>query len=228
MNASTARHYAAAFDPASGAATAWNPAPNAEVYAIRPIGSTVYLGGAFTSVAGQTRSGAAAVDDGTGTTPTDWNPKITGSVYQLAVSGSSIYAAGSFQTVNDTTSRDNVGLFNTTTGAPIGGFAPVVGGDVFALGVGGGTVVAGGSFRAVGSGDPLRFRRDNLGALDLGTGQSTNWAPDDERRRLRAGRVGLDRLRGRRLHARQRIRDAQRARGVRRRPTSAPCRGTRT
>ena len=178
VNGGTTRHYAAAFDPASGAATAWNPAPNAEVYAIGLVGSTVYLGGAFTTVAGQARSGAAAVDDAAGTTPTGWNPKINGSVYQLAVSGSSIYAAGSFQTVNDTTSRDNVALFNASTGAPIGGFAPVVGGDVFALGVSGSTVAAGGAFRAVGSGDPLRFRRDNLGALDLGTGQSTTWDPD--------------------------------------------------
>ena len=57
-------------------------------------GSTVYAGGAFTSIGGQARSHIAALDATTGAA-TAWNPNANGvAVYALAVSGSTVYAGG--------------------------------------------------------------------------------------------------------------------------------------
>jgi hypothetical protein len=177
VNTGTIRHFAAAFDPASGTATSWDPRPNGAVYALVVANFTVYLGGSFTTVFGAARNAAAAVDADTATLDS-WDPNVTGAVYQLAASGTTIYAAGSFQTVNGgTTSRDNVALFDNSTGTAVEGFAPVVGGDVFALGLAGTSLVAGGAFHSAANGDPGTFRRDNLAAVDLPTGLPTSWNP---------------------------------------------------
>ncbi len=82
------------------AAPSW--VPNGTVYAVAKVGSTVYLGGDFTSltdpVSHQTasRSHLAAVDATTGA-PTSWNPGADGSVRTLAVGPSgTVYAGGTF------------------------------------------------------------------------------------------------------------------------------------
>ncbi|GIW09481.1 MAG: hypothetical protein KatS3mg061_0538 [Dehalococcoidia bacterium] len=47
--------------------------PDDWVYALAVSGSTVYVGGGFTSVGGQTRNRLAALDAATGNV-TSWNP----------------------------------------------------------------------------------------------------------------------------------------------------------
>jgi len=93
---------------ASGAATAWNPNPSGGFYgpcvhALVISGTTVYVGGLFTSIGGQTRNAIAALDELGAAT--DWNPgayggsKFGSRVYALAVSGTTVYAGGIFSII---------------------------------------------------------------------------------------------------------------------------------
>jgi hypothetical protein len=59
---------------------------------------TVYAGGDFTSIGGQSRRDLAALDATTGLA-TEWNPGADKPVYTLAVSGSTVYAGGAFTSI---------------------------------------------------------------------------------------------------------------------------------
>ncbi len=91
------RNHIAAIDATTGAATSWNPDPNgigtrpAEPLAVS--GSTVYVGGGFTSIGGQPRNRIAALDATTGAA-TSWNPNANLGVSALVVSGSTVYVGG--------------------------------------------------------------------------------------------------------------------------------------
>ena len=86
-------------DAATGQATAWNPDASNDVFALAVSGSTVYAGGDFTLIGGQTRNYIAALDATTGLA-TAWDPGANGGhVNALAVSGSTVYAGGSFTSI---------------------------------------------------------------------------------------------------------------------------------
>jgi hypothetical protein len=155
----------------------------AEIDAIVVSGSTVYLGGYFRSVDGQSRSSIAALDAATGA-PTSWNPNATYSpspssarVSSLLVNGSSIYAGGTFDAIGGQ-ARSHLAELDAAGNAT--GWNPNVNGDVLALGIRIGgkvpivvTIYAGGMFTAVGG-----QARWSLAAIDAGTGIPTaNWAP---------------------------------------------------
>src|SRR5204863_1140366 len=88
---------------AGGTLSPWNPNANTTVYALAVSGSTIYAGGDFTSIGGQSRNKIAALDATTGSA-TSWNPNATGgafgsSVFALAVNGSTVYAGGFFNNI---------------------------------------------------------------------------------------------------------------------------------
>ncbi len=89
----------AALDATTGAATAWNPdatysgRPNVRALAVTD--SVVYVGGVFTSIGGQPRSGLAALDRRTGLA-TAWNPAPDGFVRCLALYDSAVLVGGVF------------------------------------------------------------------------------------------------------------------------------------
>jgi hypothetical protein len=113
-----ARNYIAALDTGTGQATDWNPNASGGfgmypgVYALAISGSTVYVGGLFGSIGGQSRNWIAALDAATGQA-TAWNPNASGGdtfycgVYALAISGSTVYAGGTFTTIGGQT-RNNI------------------------------------------------------------------------------------------------------------------------
>jgi len=105
----TVRNRLAAINVADGSLTSWNPDAGVAggVSAITVDGntSTVYVGGGFTTVGGQARSGVAAIDN-LGNVSNSWMPTITGGgVDTIAVDvpfRAAVYMGGAFTGVNDT------------------------------------------------------------------------------------------------------------------------------
>jgi beta-propeller uncharacterized protein DUF5122 len=163
-----ARNRIAALDITTGLATEWNPAavgpvagPLAFVGALAVSGSTVYVGGSFTSVGGQGRSNIAALDVTTGLA-TAWNPGADGDVYALAVSGSKVYAGGHFTRIGGQ-ARSYIAALETATGLATAWNPGVGGAPVRTLALSGPTIYAGGDSQF-----------GNIAAFDVGTG-ATVW-----------------------------------------------------
>jgi hypothetical protein len=96
------RNGLAALDAGTGAATGWDPNPSgsspSSQVSVDPLalsGSTVYVGGSFSSIGGQARAGLAGLDAATGAA-TSWNPRGD-HVSDLAVGlDGSLWAGGNF------------------------------------------------------------------------------------------------------------------------------------
>ena len=174
----------AAIDATLGTATVWNPNPTPPLQTLGPNGYYVshfapvivdgdrlLVGGSFTNIAGQTRSGAASFDLATGGI-TGWNPyAIVGQVNSLATQGDRAYLGGSFRSVNGVPRRGLAAL-DAASGVATG-WNPDVAGTVRALGLTGQTLYLGGSFTQVGS-QP----RKNLAAVDVSSGQVASWSQE--------------------------------------------------
>ncbi len=78
--------------------TSFDPVLNGPVLALRlsPDGKTVYAGGSFTTVDGQTRYRLAAFDAASGSLKTGFTPVAGATVRALAVSNSTVYFGGDF------------------------------------------------------------------------------------------------------------------------------------
>ena len=185
------RTYAAAFnpDPTNAAVTVWDPGPDGQVYALEVVGSTVFVGGAFSDIGAtpDTRIGLGAVTAASGELAS-WNPRLNvgSQVYAISApgNGSTVYAGGSFGRANTSIQRDNVAGFQAAPAsdgtAPLTGLWSIVGGNVDALALSGTTLGVGGEFRTAGGGNGTTAAprpRANLAAIDLTTGMATNWNP---------------------------------------------------
>jgi len=154
------RNSIAALDTATGNATAWDPNPNAsggaypDVYALAVSGSTVYAGGLFTSIGGQSRNYIAALDASTGHA-TPWNPNPADPnlghpyIHALAVSGATVYAGGRFTFIGGQ-SRKRIAALDAVTGNATPWDPNATGGNyVRALAVFGSTIYVGGDFTTI-------------------------------------------------------------------------------
>ena len=175
------RNHLAALDIGSGAATAWDPNAtgpsttstthdSTEIDALAISGSTLYAGGNFTAIGGQTRNRLAAFDLAAGQL-NPWNPNADNTVYALAALGSRIYAGGTFTTVGGMP-RARLAALDAATGTPTP-WNPDANGSVYALAPSGSTLYAGGAFTYIGGRNRLR-----IAALDTLTTRATNWNPD--------------------------------------------------
>jgi len=164
----------AALDAVTGQPAAWSQPLggfiNSYVDAIVVAGSTVYVGGSFSAVGGQTRNNLAALDAVTGQL-TAWNPGTNTVVTTLAASDRTIYAGGYF-TAAGGQSRMGLAAFEAVTGR-LTIWSPGGTQRVNALTIANNTVYAGGDFDSFG-GQPRR----NLAALDATTGKVTAWNAD--------------------------------------------------
>ncbi|MDQ4040600.1 MAG: PQQ-like beta-propeller repeat protein, partial [Actinomycetota bacterium] len=157
-----ARENLAALDPATGAATGWNPRPNGPVLALARSGPTIYAGGAFSHVGEpgrerlRRRLAGLNVSDGQATS---FDANIGGqalgaSVRALAVSGSAVYLGGHFADVAGNP-RSHLAAVDPNTGGALGWgpevSRPDIEARVDALALGDDAVYAGGTFASVGS-----------------------------------------------------------------------------
>ena len=87
----------------------WAPAADDVVEALAISGSTLYVGGSFTSIddggGAQTRNRLAAIGATSGLLDANWAPLADAAVYALDVDSSgTVYAGGAFANMNDGTS----------------------------------------------------------------------------------------------------------------------------
>ncbi len=183
------RNHIAAIDsdptsPTYGHATAWNPGASSTVTAFAVSGSTVYVGGYFTSIQGSSggpyaRSYIAAIDASTGN-PTSWNPGANDYVEALAVSGSTVYAGGRFTSIQGASggpyTRNRLAAINASTGNPTS-WNPNLNGMVRAVVISGSTIYAGGSFTSIQGSSGGPYARNYIAAIDASTGNPTSWNP---------------------------------------------------
>ncbi|NTU70524.1 MAG: cadherin-like domain-containing protein [Coriobacteriia bacterium] len=176
-----ARNDIAALDASAGStgtATAWNPNANSGVRAIAVDGSTVYVGGYFTTIGGATRSGIAALDAAAGATgtATAWNPNSSDGILALAVDGSTVYAAGNFTsaTIGGAT-RSGIAALDASAGSTGTATAwnPRPDGMVLTLATDGSTIYAGGRFTSLGA-----VTRNNLAKLKADGTLDLDWDPN--------------------------------------------------
>ncbi len=145
----TARSGIAAIDSTTGATTAWNPSAGGTapyVYALALSGATLYAGGDFTSIGGQSRARLAALGVTSGLA-TSWNPGADNAVTALALLGGRVYAGGAFANAGGQ-SRAYLAAIDSASGVAAAWNAPTDA-AVSELSAVGGTIIAGGSFATV-------------------------------------------------------------------------------
>jgi alpha-tubulin suppressor-like RCC1 family protein len=198
------RNGLAAIDPATGHVTSWDAGikggafgldANTHVDSLLVSGSTLYIGGSFTSVNNDTtpvnRNGMAALNL-SDAQATGWDPDIgqtfvdgnITTVHSMAIAGSTLYAGGMFNTVNGGGfTRNMLAAFNLTDGTATS-WDPDVSSDngpegvhdvVNSIAISGDTLYAGGHFTTVNGGG---VNRNNLAAFNLTDGTATAWDPD--------------------------------------------------
>jgi hypothetical protein len=160
--------------------TEWEAGTDGPVYALARSGAgggvTLYLGGAFTTVNGESRVGLAAIDVNGALVP-EFDPAVTGgseTVLALEVRGSTLYVGGSFDGVGGGSSA-NLGAVDASGTAT--SWSPDVNAPVFTIAVApdGSRVYAGGVFSQVNS---PQVARSNIAAFDGTTGAVVaDWNP---------------------------------------------------
>ncbi len=155
----------------------FNPNPSgdewSEIYSLTIVGDTLYVGGKFDSIGGETRANLAALDATTGLA-TDWNPDPDGWVFIIVAEGNEIYVGGAFFTIGGET-RSGIAELDATTGLATD-WNSDISGYVYDLALTEDVIYV------VGNIGVQTDEQDIYGiiALDATTGLAVDWNPDPE------------------------------------------------
>ncbi|GIW66719.1 MAG: hypothetical protein KatS3mg095_0617 [Candidatus Parcubacteria bacterium] len=153
---------------------------NGYINALLINSSTLYIGGSFDKINGQTRNNLAAIDL-ISKSLIDWSPQVEGVIFSLAKSSTTLYVGGDFSSINNFP-RDNLAAFNLSDHSLIS-WQPQISGlflpSIYSLVVSSSTLYVGGSFEEINN-----QSRKNLAAFDLSNDESnpqlTDWSPQIE------------------------------------------------
>lgn len=181
-----------AVDAETGAILDWYPGGGSayddeEVAALTVSGSTVFIGGRFRGIGGQSRASLAAVDAVTGLA-TSWTAhcysdvqnSYPGLVTHIVVKDSTVYVAGEFTAVlgdmftGPIMSRNGLAAIDLAT-AEIAEWDPASNGPVYSLWVGDSVAYVGGAFSEIG-GQP----RLGIAAISRSSALATPWNPGEQ------------------------------------------------
>ncbi|MCW2760183.1 MAG: hypothetical protein JWR85_384, partial [Marmoricola sp.] len=116
-----------------------------ETYALQQVGTTMYVGGKFSTLGGQSRSNIGAFSATTGAMA-GFAPRFNGPVWAIeSLGGSRLAVGGDFTTVNGL-ARRGLAVLNATTGATETTFNANLNGRVTSLQLVNGRLIAGGGF----------------------------------------------------------------------------------
>jgi hypothetical protein len=161
------RNRLAAIDPATGAATSWNPNADGKVFnlALSPDRTRLYAVGSFTSIGTVKRKRIAAFDAASGALESWKGPGINNVVRGIATLGNSVYIGGAFTKVAGQPRAHLASLAASSAG--LQSWAPTADGLVKRIVTSDTRMYVAGDFGAV-NGSTER----NMAALDPATGAS--------------------------------------------------------
>jgi hypothetical protein len=175
------RHGLAACSESTGAIRPWNPGAYGRVYSLAHIGSTIYVGGKFTTLAGKPRLNIGAAT--TSGTATSFNPGAGDTVYVVRPGpNGNIFAGGTFGVlggrtharVGEVTPAGTPVSWNVTVGQVSGSACPPrCHPVVFTIAFSGSTVYFGGHFGLVNG-----QSRNSAAAVSLASGSLLQWNPN--------------------------------------------------
>ncbi len=130
---SAARANLAAFDATTGELLAgFRADTNGAVYDIQTDGTSLFIGGTFTTVGGTSRRRLAAIDPATGALRASFRADADRTVYHLSLVGSTLYVGGAFTAIGGA-ARTRAAAVSTGTGAVDAAFDPVIDGTVLGI-----------------------------------------------------------------------------------------------
>ena len=179
----TLRLYIAALNPTTGAPTVWNPQCDNTISSLMISGSTLYVSGYFSSMAGQGRRSLAAFNTTSGAiTPLTLGSvnAINLAVFSMSLYNDTLYMGGlkvtqAFGYPVPYTNSINVVTNQLTTWDPALAYYPWAYGSVFGLAANANEVYIGGQFHSVNN-----VGRKGLAALSAATGQPVAWNPSTD------------------------------------------------
>ena len=163
------RNHILAFNAATGSiSTSFAPNVNGAVWAIVPSGTSLYIGGSFSSVNGVARRGLAKIDATTGAVDTSFNAALTsGNVTEAALVSGRLIISGTFPkkilAVNPA-SGANTGYINVAVTGSVASNAGPVEVYRFAVNPAGTKLVGVGNFTTVGGATHYRAFMLDLGS----------------------------------------------------------------
>jgi hypothetical protein len=155
----------------STGAIIWSGNVNGDVRALAVSGSSLLIGGAFTTVDGASHKKLASLNASSGTVNPAWKASAGGTVRDIVVNGNTEYFGGQFTKQNGQT-QGGLGAVTVDTGKLVPTFTLSSNNDVFGLTISGSRLFIVGNYTTIGG-----QARNSLSSYNLSTGTLDSWNP---------------------------------------------------